>query len=108
MTHAFGMDTDDTLRVDSLEVPPGEHIQTFTLHSGWLIDALGFRTNTGKEFGPIGGEGGNHYLKLDHEMQFQHHYIDGIQGKTVKSQGYPCICDLQFKFVIVSSEMLQK
>ena len=30
-----------------------------------------------------------------------HKYIDGIRGKTVISQNGPCICELEFKYVIV-------
>ena len=94
--------------MDVLEVPPGEHIQTFILHAGWYLDALGFKTNTDKEFGPIGGDGGDHILKLDHHLEGTHHYIDGIKGKTVTAQGELCICDVQFKFVVISSDLLEE
>ena len=32
-----------------------------------------------------------------------HYYVEGIQGITVVSQGAPCICEIQFKYVVVPS-----
>ena len=52
-TKAFGMELHDTVRVDSLEVPVGEHIKEFVVRSGFYIDAIGFKTNKDKTFGLI-------------------------------------------------------
>jgi hypothetical protein len=35
-----------------------------------------------------------------------HYYVDGIQGLTVVTQDAPCICEIQFKYVIVPSSDL--
>ena len=35
-----------------------------------------------------------------------HYYVDGIQGITVVTQDAPCICEIQFKYVIVPSSDL--
>jgi len=101
-TKAFGMELNDTLRVETLEVPAGEHIKDFYVRSGFYIDAFGLKTNKGKVIGPIGGTGGSQ----KHGYQFvsnYHYYIDGIEGKTVTTQGGPSICEIKFKYVEVFS-----
>ena len=109
-TQAFGMDLHDTVRVDSLEVPVGEHIKDFVVRSGFYIDAIGFKTDKGKTLGLIGGNGGSldsykipgiYGRASDH-----YYYVDGIQGLTVVTQDVPCICEIQFKYVIVPSSDL--
>ena len=101
-TEAFGMDLHDTVRVDSLEVPVGEHIKEFVVRSGNYIDAIGFKTNKGKSFGLIGGNGGSLKHSGNWAMRASdHYYVDGIQGLTVVTQDAPCICEIQFKYVIV-------
>ena len=116
-TQAFGMDLHDTVRVDSLEVPVGEHIKEFIVRSGFYIDAIGFKTNKGKTFGLIGGNGGSlknscnahmglfgrGYLSQKGVRPMNHYYVDGIQGITVVTQDIPCICEIQFKYVVVPS-----
>ena len=116
-TKAFGMELHDTVRVDSLEVPVGEHIKEFVVRSGFYIDAIGFKTNKGKTFGLIGGNGGSlknscnaqmglfgrGYLSQKGVRPMNHYYVDGIQGITVVTQDIPCICEIQFKYVVVPS-----
>ena len=105
-TKAFGMDLHDTVRVDSLEVPVGEHIKEFVVRSGFYIDAIGFKTNKGKTLGLIGGNGGSFKNSGKVVKASDHYYIDGIQGLTVVTQDAPCICEIQFKYVIVPSSDL--
>ena len=107
-TKAFGMELHDTVRVDSLEVPVGEHIKEFVVRSGFYIDAIGFKTNKDKTFGLIGGNGGAlRNPGVDVVRASDHYYVEGIQGITVVSQGAPCICEIQFKYVIVPSSDLR-
>ena len=101
-TEAFGMDLhDNSFQVDSLEVPAGERIKEFVVRSGYYLDAIGFRTDKNKTFGLIGGNGGA--LKNSGVMvrASDYYYVEGIQGITVVTQGAPCICEIQFKYVIV-------
>ena len=100
-TEAFGMDLHDTVQVDSLEVPVGEHIKEFLVRSHSYIDAIGFKTNKGKTLGLIGGNEG--YLTSSTNMMkpADNYYVDGIQGITLVTQDIPCICEIQFKYVIV-------
>ena len=126
-TKAFGMDLHDTVQVESLEVPVGEHIKEFVVRSGFYIDAIGFETNKGKRLGLIGGNGNGDPLPgpgelgnscFAHMGLFGHgyhtqkgvspndYYVDGIQGITVVTQDAPCICEIQFKYVIVPSSYL--
>jgi len=105
-TKAFGMDLHDTVRVDSLEVPVGEHIKEFVVRSGFYIDAIGFKTDKGKTLGLIGGNGGSFKDSGKVVKASDHYYIDGIQGLTVVTQDAPCICEIQFKYVIVPSSDL--
>ena len=102
-TKAFGMDLGDTVQVDSLEVPPGERIKEFVVRSGWYLDAIGFRTDKNKTFGLIGGNGGALRNSGVMVKASNHHYVEGIQGITVVTQGAPCICEIQFKYVVVPS-----
>ena len=110
-TKAFGMDLGDTVQVDSLEVPVGERIKEFVVRSGWYLDAIGFRTDKGKTFGLIGGNGGAlrnvEVHSPQHRMASDDYYVEGIQGITVVTQGAPCICEIQFKYVIVPSSDLR-
>ena len=116
-TKAFGMDLHDTVRVDSLEVPVGEHIKEFVVRSGFYIDAIGFKTDKGKTLGLIGGNGGSSQIPgiINNFKDFReavmvtasdNYYVDGIQGITVVTQDAPCICEIQFKYVIVPSSDL--
>ena len=104
-TEAFGMDLHDTVQIDSLEVPVGEHIKEFVVRSHSYIDAIGFKTNKGKTLGSIGGNGG--YLRSSMNLMrnimrpADNYYVDGIQGITLVTQDIPCICEIQFKYVIV-------
>ena len=102
-TKAFGMDLGDTVQVDSLEVPVGERIKEFVVRSGWYLDAIGFRTDKGKTLGLIGGNGGALRNPSAEVKASDDYYIEGIQGITVVSRGAPCICEIQFKYVIVPS-----
>ena len=103
-TKAFGMDLGDTVQVDSLEVPVGERIKDVVVRSGWYLDAIGFRTDKGKTFGLIGGNGGAlRNAGVDVVKASDKYYVEGIQGITVVTQGAPCICEIQFKYVVVPS-----
>ena len=102
-TEAFGMDLHDTVQVDSLEVPAGERIKEFVVRSGYYLDAIGFRTDKNKTFGLIGGNGGALRSSGVEVKASDHYYVEGIQGITVVTQGARCICEIQFKYVIVPS-----
>ena len=101
-TKAFGMTLNDVQGVTSLQVPENQHIKTVAnLRAGWYIDAIGFETNERISLGPVGGNGGNHYITVDYKYRGSHHYLAGMRGMTVQSQDAPCICNLQFIFVII-------
>ena len=102
-TQAFGMDLHDTVRVDSLEVPVGEHIKEFIVRSGFLIDAIGFKTDKGNTLGLIGGNGDSLRNSANVVTKLDHYYVDGIQGITIVTEDAPCICQIQFKYVTVPS-----
>ena len=106
-TEAFGMDLHDTVQVDSLEVPAGERIKEFVVRSGFYLDAIGFKTDKGKTLGLIGGNGGALRNAGVAVKASDHYYVEGIQGITVVTQGAPCICEIQFKYVIVPSSDLR-
>jgi hypothetical protein len=89
-----------------LEVPVGEHIKEFVVRSGFYIDAIGFKTDKGKTLGLIGGNGGSFKIPGIYGRASDHYYVDGIQGITVVTQDAPCICEIQFKYVIVPSSDL--
>ena len=97
-TEAFGMELNDTFRVETLEVPAGEHIKDFVIRSGFYIDAIGFKTNKGKKIGLIGGSGGSLVNHGSNALRgTDNYYIDGIQGITVTTEGGPCRCEIKFK-----------
>ena len=89
-----------------MEVPVGEHIKEFVVRSGFYIDAIGFKTDKGKTLGLIGGNGGSSKTPGIYGRASDHYYVDGIQGITVVTQDAPCICEIQFKYVIVPSSDL--
>ena len=95
-TQAFGMDLNDTVQVDSLEVPVGEHIKEFVVRSDFYLSAIGFKTNKDKTYGLIGGNWGPLRNSGPIMKGLEHYYVDGIQGLTVVNQ----ICEIQFKSVI--------
>ena len=95
-TKAFGMELHDTVRVDSLEVPVGEHIKEFVVRSDFYLSAIGFKTNKDKTYGLIGGNWGPLRNSGPIMKGLEHYYVDGIQGLTVVNQ----ICEIQFKSVI--------
>ena len=97
-TQAFGMKLNDNYLVQTLEVPSNQHIKFFHIRSGSYIDAIGFETNKGLKFGPIGGPSGA-IKPVPTSIRIQP-YVDGIRGITVRTQGAPCICKIQFKYVI--------
>ena len=64
------------------------------------LDSLGLIGGNGGSLGSykipgIYGRASDHY-----------YYVDGIQGLTVVTQDVPCICEIQFKYVIVPSSDL--
>ena len=95
---SFGMKLNDAVQVETLEVPSNQHIKFFHIRSGSYIDAIGFETNKGLKFGPIGGPSGA-IKPVPTSIRIQP-YVDGIRGITVRTQGAPCICKIQFKYVI--------
>ena len=100
-TQAFGMDLNDTVQVDSLEVPVGEHIKEFVVRSDFYLNAIGVKTNKDKTYGLIGGNWGPLRNSGPIMKGLEHYYVDGIQGLTVVNQ----ICEIQFKSVIVPSSV---
>ena len=100
-TQAFGMDLNDTVQVDSLEVPVGEHIKEFVVRSDFYLNAIGFKTNKDKTYGLIEGNWGPLRNSGPIMKGLEHYYVDGIQGRTVVNQ----ICEIQFKYVIVPSSV---
>ena len=97
-TQSFGMKLNDAVQVETLEVPSNQHIKFFHIRSGSYIDDIGFETNEGLKFGPIGGPSGA-IKPVPTSIRIQP-YVDGIRGITVRTQGAPCICKIQFKYVI--------
>ena len=96
------MRPNDGDNVTSLEVPENQHIKTVShLRAGYYIDAIGFETNEGIALGPVGGNGGNYYNDLDSRYGKKHHYLSGMRGMIAHTDYAPCICNLQFMFVIV-------
>ena len=99
---AVGMELDDMSNVSSFNLDPDDHIvYPFTLRSGWYIDKIGFHTKKGKVLGPVGGDGGD-IRRQPHNIS-ECHYLWGILGRTVVTQGAPCIYMLEFKVISLSS-----
>ena len=93
----------DIVQVDSLEVPPGQHIKAFYIKSGQYIFDLGFETNKGQRFGLLTDSDPRIFDLENIVGPNDQYYIDGIRGKTVTSRGSPCICEVEFKYVIFPS-----
>ena len=109
-TKSVGMDMNDLVRTDVLVVPDDQHIRDFIIQSDSYIDAIGFETNKGRSFGPIGGSGGSHTpanfltASLQRHPDKNYYYIDGIRGKTVTTLGESFICGIQLKYVCIPFE----
>ena len=102
-TKSVGMEMNDLNRVETLEVPPGQHIRDFIIEGSFYITSIGFETNQGQIIGPIGGNGGLFRpISLGRKLDKNYfYYIDGIRGKMVTVQGEKCICEIEFKYVCI-------
>ena len=45
------MELNNTISVDTLEVPSDQHIKNFIVRCGWYIDAIAIETNKGQTLG---------------------------------------------------------
>ena len=106
---AFGIPKSKKIKGGCFEVdiPKGQHIRNIHLRSGYYIDAFGLKTNQGKVFGFYGGTGGSVHLNIDKQHEGRHHFIDGIRGKVVQTNGGPAICELKLKYLIVGTRFCQ-
>ena len=94
-TKAYGMSLHDGRSVEEFEIPPGQHVQSVILRSGWYIDTFGVVTNTGSRF-KVGGSGG---AERQMNRGNNDNVLFGISGRVVTTQNDPCICHLKFKFI---------
>ena len=66
-------------------VPEGDHISFVVGNRGWYIDNLSFICSSGKEFGPVGGDGGAFYNTNPGVIHYQpsciikNNFVDGIK-----------------------------
>lgn len=80
-----------------LELEPNEYIVKVVIGAGWLIDRLGFVTNTGRTWGPFGGPGGSEYTECAPEGVLS--YLWDINCDTVRTQGEDAIHNLNLRWV---------
>ena len=103
----------DENQVVRLEVPKGEHIKNFKGRSCCYLNQIGFVTNTGYQSPLVGGDGGSPFdTSMLHVWKgnipgcirgnFGQIYNDGIRGITVQSDNGICICEIQFRTVLMS------
>ena len=78
---------------------PGEYVVKVMVNSGYLIDRLGFVTNSGRELGPYGGPGGGEHTEVAPEGG-QAYLYDINCGETI-TQGLPAIYNLMFRWIIL-------
>ena len=111
----FGMDLDDTVNVQVVTVPPGKCIRDLNMFSSWYIDMMELISDEGKKLSRVGNVQFNNStthsatfgFALDSSevyragLHFHEHFLSGMRGRIMLTQGAPCICDLQFKFTFI-------
>ena len=75
---------------------PDEYIVKVIAYSGYMVDSLEFITNTGKSYGPYGGDGGGRSV-LCHPRGYG--YLSHISGSEALAQGSLGIVNLSFHFM---------
>ncbi len=80
----------------SFDIKPGERITTVLVGSGWLVDRLGFTTNTGEKFGPYGGPGGSE--KIVGDGLPENRFLSYVKGGIAHTQSEDAIVDLCLVF----------
>lgn len=111
---SFGMSEDDTTDVLSVEIPPGKYVRDINMVTSWYIESMEFICDQGKKLGRFGNDlwstfhPNSHFgFALDSSevykagLQFHEHFLSGMRGKIMVTEGTPCICDLQFKFTFI-------
>ena len=76
---------------------PDEYIVKVITFSGYMVDNLEFITNTGRSYGPYGGDGGGRRI-LCHPGGSG--YLSHVSGSVVSAQGSLGIASLVFHFVL--------
>ena len=75
---------------------PDEFIVEIVAYSGYMIDNLLFITNTGKEYGPYGGDGGGRMVL---KAPAKSGYLSYISGNEAFTQGSLGLVGLAFHWV---------
>lgn len=86
------------------ELGENEHFQRLELRSGWYIEQLKLTTNTGKVFGPWGGDGGEEkrpHRHIRRNVNPRHVYLDGVRGYVIQTQGQAAVNRVSFKWSFV-------
>ena len=112
--HAFGMDLDDTRDVQVIKIPNGKSIRDLNMSSSWYVDMMEFIGDDGKKLGRVGNNLLNDFTHQSHfgfaldssevykaGLHFNEHFLSGMRGRIMITEGLPCICDLQFKFTFI-------
>ena len=111
---AFGMDLDDTENVQIVTVPPGKCIRDLNMNSSWYIEMMELISDEGKKLSRVGNSQFNNATHSAHfgfaldssevykaGLHFHEHFLSGMRGRIMLTEGAPCICDLQFKFTFI-------
>jgi len=88
-----------------------ENFQRLDLRSGWYIEQLKFTTNTGRVFGPWGGDGGEErrpHRHIRRNVNPRHVYLDGVRGYVVQTQGQAAVNRVSFKWSFVLEKKVSR
>ena len=83
--------------VHEFVLAPDEYIVKVITFTGYMVDSLEFITNTGRSYGPYGGDGGGERI-LCHPGGSG--YLSHMSGSVVSAQGSLGIASLAFHFVL--------
>ncbi len=90
----------------SFDIEPGERIKTVLVGSGWLIDRLGFTTDSGTKYGPYGGPGGNE--RIIGEGLPDTRFLSYVKGGIAHTQSHEAIVELSLVFHYYNLESNEK
>lgn len=109
-----GMEMGDVINVQTIEIPPGKYIRDINMMTSSYVDRMEFIGDDGKK---LNANSRHHLLSsnlgsrfgfaLDSSevykagLHFHEHFLSGMRGRIMLTQGAPCICDLQFKFTFI-------
>lgn len=102
---------DSDLQSYSVDLSENENIQKVDLRAGWFIDRIQMVSNTGKIYGPFGGEGGESKKTqrlLRRNVDPRYVYLDGIKGYVVKTEGRSALNRLSFKWSFFLDRKISK